>query len=573
MERIVGVTAGTIRYWEERGLLCADRAENRYRTYTEGDLARIEKIKVLREIGIAIADIKLWCDGVVTEGALLSNHRRQLEADDRENRRLRELCDKLLSDPAGLSHVSDGTAPFSESDTTPNGGLLLGIDIGTTSISAQLLTLDTGVSLHTYNIDHGAALPADAEYGADAFAADANVLLQTVCGLVSSAVDSYPGIAAIGFAGQMHGIVCVDRENRPLSPLYTWQNRYGQRLCDGETFCSRMERLTGLHTPTGYGLVTYYVLKESGLLPEGTVQIACISDLAAAVLCGEEIRCHPTNAAALGFYDPQNRCFVTDALDVLGIPVTLLPAVAGDGMLAGTYHGIPVAVSVGDNQAGVLGSLADTGAALLNIGTSGQISRIVDGAAEGIPQGCEIRPYFDGMSLCSGATLFGGRALASLAALLGEIAAALGGNPTKQQIYDCINTYAMTAEQPLSVTTTFGGTRADPTRTGEITEIGTDNLTLAALSGGFCRGIVSELYTLCCAMEGAAPQHLVISGNALRRNPALRAAARDIFACPLMVPAHIEEAAFGAALYAGVSAGLFSWEAARKLIRYETENI
>ncbi len=575
LERIVGVTAGTIRYWEERGLLCADRAENRYRTYTEADIRRIARIKSLREIGVAIADIKLWCDGVIDMQSLLRNHKKQMEADDIENRRLRELCDRMLANPDGAhADAVGGSVLFAESDTAPRGALLLGIDIGTTSVSAQLLSLETGMPLHTYSIDHGAAYPKDAGFGADACAADAEKLLSVALGLVSSAVDAYPGIAAIGFAGQMHGIVCVDSENRPLTPLYTWQNAYGQRTHEGERICQRAERLTGMRTPTGYGLLTYYALKTLGLLPAETDRIATVADLAAAVLCDAPLCCHPTNAASLGYYQPAARRFDTDALQMLDIPAAVLPPLSDDFALAGRYRGIPVSVAIGDNQAGVFGTLCgDTKSALLNIGTSGQISRVVpkNAAPEIKDAAMEIRPYFGDTVLLTGATLSGGRALAMLASLLGEVAEAFGVSPTRQALYDTVNRAADAAESALQIRTTFGGTRAQPDEKGEITGIGATDLTLPALCRGFCRGIVGELYALYCQMDTTAPAALVLSGNALRRNAALRSAAKDMFACPTKLPVYREEAAHGAALYAGICAGLLTAENAQNFIRYETQ--
>ncbi len=51
---------------------------------------------------------------------------------------------------------------------------------------------------------------------------------------------------------------------------------------------------------------------------------------------------------------------------------------------------------------------------------------------------------------------------------------------------------------------------------------------------------------------------LVGSGNAIRLNPALRRAFERRFGMPMAVPAHREEAAYGAALLAGASGGTFT---------------
>ena len=59
------------------------------------------------------------------------------------------------------------------------------------------------------------------------------------------------------------------------------------------------------------------------------------------------------------------------------------------------------------------------------------------------------------------------------------------------------------------------------------------------------------------------------SDNCLRLNPTLRRVIADRFGLPLHMPLHREEAAFGAALYAGVGLGLYpDFVAAGRMIPY-----
>jgi len=48
---------------------------------------------------------------------------------------------------------------------------------------------------------------------------------------------------------------------------------------------------------------------------------------------------------------------------------------------------------------------------------------------------------------------------------------------------------------------------------------------------------------------------MTASGNAVRKNPVLRQILAETFGLPLQIPAHTEEAAFGAALFAARGAG------------------
>jgi MerR family transcriptional regulator, repressor of the yfmOP operon len=58
MARRVGLSARTIKYYEERGLLCPTRSENRYRLYSEADVERLERIRELRGFGLSVATIE-----------------------------------------------------------------------------------------------------------------------------------------------------------------------------------------------------------------------------------------------------------------------------------------------------------------------------------------------------------------------------------------------------------------------------------------------------------------------------------------------------------------------------------
>ena len=67
------------------------------------------------------------------------------------------------------------------------------------------------------------------------------------------------------------------------------------------------------------------------------------------------------------------------AIATLGLDVSMFPAVADGFVSAGCYHDIPVSVAIGDNQASVIGSVADLEHSLLvNVGTGSLISATTD---------------------------------------------------------------------------------------------------------------------------------------------------------------------------------------------------
>ena len=575
VEKLTGLPSTAIRYYESRGLIMVKRKDNGYRSYDEESVQTLLQIRQFRELDIPLSDIHLWRDGVVTKNELIAKRLRTLDDDSQKSRDCRAVCEALLR--GDNPELSSPTNAFSEEESAatdlPGGPLLLGVDIGTTSISAQVVASESGACVQTYNFDHTAAITVDGY--PDAFAADAELLLRRATALIASVTATYPTIASIGIAGQMHGVICVDEQCEILSPLYTWQNGFGQRKMGGKrTICEEITALTGETIPTGYGITTYYALRKLGLLPAKTAGIVTVMDLLVARLTGTKPLLHLTNAAAMGAYDLKAEQFRADVLEKLQIPRTVLPKIAGGYWIVGTYdtanRQIPVAVSIGDNQAGVFGSLADDRMVLVNVGTSSQVSVITD---DPTAAGGEIRPYFDGKYICSGAALCGGRAYTLLKNFIRSIAAGLGMELSDRVIYDYLNRAAEEGKDaPLAVSTQFSGTRESPDVRGSITGIGLHNFTPEALSAGFLRGIVEELHQMYTQMGvDSNIVGIVASGNAMRKNPVLRAICADLFGKELLLPLHTEEAAFGAALFGGVSAGVILREDSYAKIQYQDD--
>lgn len=573
VERLTGLSAKSIRLYESKKLFNVNRSGNSYREYTEENIENLKKIKLMRELGIAIADIKLWCDGVIDTGALIKKRQKELDDLDKLSMGQKELCREILEN--GMIQSGAGTS-FSDPDLSlptrsapENASLSLGIDIGTTSISAQLVDTATGEPIHTYNFDHEAALTI--ENLPDAYAEDANLLTNRALSLVSSITDAYPAVKSIGITGQMHGIVCLGENNEILSPLYTWQNKFGTREESGGTICEEIRKITGESVPTGYGFTTLYALIRLGLLPEGTVKISTIMDLAAMKLCGNDrVVTHPTNAASLGFYDVGKSEFMRDKLGMLGISENCIPEVSPDYAVVGYYKGIPVSAAIGDNQAGVYGSIRGENQMLINVGTSGQISVLTDKIHSSYG---EVRPYFDGKYLLSGSMLCGGKAYAVLAEFYCSVAAMFGVKITKNEAYSQMNRLAEGKPiNPLEVSVSFAGTREDDSVRGYIKNIGVENFTPQSLTEGVIGGIIGELYGMYEKMDSGADKirsQAVVSGNAMRRNPALRKKAAEVFGAELLIPAYNEEAAYGAALYSAVSSGIITRNESCGLIKYE----
>ncbi len=431
----------------------------------------------------------------------------------------------------------------------------MGLDIGTTTLSAVVVDMESGAVAQSMTEPNEGALAGEAFEQLQ----DADRIWLQAQGILDRLTSAWPDIACIGLTGQMHGLLYADAQGRAASPLYTWQDGRGGLLMDtGETYAEALSRRTSRRLATGYGAVTHDYNLRNGLVPTGAVWAMTIQDYVGIRLTGR----------------PEPLTHISDA-DSFGAPdwpdmAKMIRVTHGNECLGRTPGGIPVAVAIGDNQASFIGSVRSArDSILINMGTGGQISMAIDGG--GGCEGLEARPYVDGGTLLVGFSLCGGRAYALLEKLFRDVAALAGAQPG--DLFEQMNALAdQPLTEPLTIDTRFCGTRQDPAQRGGIDGISDRNFTPTHLVQGVLRGMVDELYApykKMCAQAAAQPVHLIGSGNGIRRNPALRKRFEQAFGMPMRIPIHCEEAAYGTALFAASCTGLRTTvAAAQALIRY-----
>lgn len=423
----------------------------------------------------------------------------------------------------------------------------IGIDIGTTSICGVVVDTDTGKVVKSRTEMSNAFIPTENAWEK---IQDTKKIIALAMEILESFAD-YPAVV-IGLTGQMHGIVYVNADGKAVSPLYTWQDGRGSLPYQGTTYAEHLGSFAG------YGNVTDFYNKVNGLRPADAVAHCTIMDYLGMVLCGlKNPKIHTTNAASLGCFDLKKKAFtyevgaeISDGFDILG-----------------EYKGIPVSVAIGDNQASVFSTLADEKDILINVGTGSQVSVVSDDIKTG--ENIESRPYFDGKYLIVGAALCGGRAYSMLKDFYKDFLQAAGIDDV--DVYAVMNRMLAenVASKGLKVDTRFAGTRKKPDICGGISGITESNFTPANLTYGFLDGMMEELYSMYVQM-GERRINIVGSGNGIRKNAHLVKIAEGKFGGCLKVPAHMEEAAYGAALFGLVACGAFeSAERAQALIRYE----
>jgi len=419
----------------------------------------------------------------------------------------------------------------------------LGLDIGTTSICA-VVTDAVGALLFCETAQNDSGEPVQ----------NPERILEICTSLLGRATAACPEIAGIGVCGQMHGVLYLDAQGDPVSPLYTWQDESGNEpFTENQTYTQALASLTGHAMASGFGCATLFVHARKGSIPPAAAKICTIHDWVTMRLCGlTRPVMHTSDAASFGLFDLRSLRFDLHALRAAQLPEALLPSVTPDFDVLGTYRGIPVAVAVGDNQASFLGAAEDPArTVLVNVGTGSQCSLASAYVPPGqLPPGAELRPLRGGQYLYVGSALCGGRAFALAKDFFARCAGFLGIELPERAVYAAMD--ALLKENPppsesrLRVDTRFAGTRQNPSLRGCVAGIGTDNFTPAHLLWGLVEGMAEELYGF-YGSGGIERDLLVGAGNGLRKNPALRQALERCFGMPLTVPPCGEEAARGAA--------------------------
>ena len=435
--------------------------------------------------------------------------------------------------------------------------MILGLDIGTTTISGVLVETAGGTVLHSVSRSHSAdVVDLPAAYHEQCPQRLFDVALEVVRLLAGQAGEPVEGIA---LTGQMHGIMAVDAALTPVTNLITWRDARTGDIPDhlrNHPYASE----TGCFLHPGYGGLTLHHLLRANDLPENAHKVLSIAGYIAARLTG---RCSidETFAASWGIWNVCENAWHNALLERLGIPTALLPEYVpsctelgtvteteGLGLAAGTMVYSPV----GDNQAGVAGVLeSGESEAVVNLGTSAQLS--VPLADYAFSTRLETRPCPGGRFIQTYAALCGGWSYAYLAGFFQQVIEQLGGKKTTlPEVMAKMQSFCQSTDTGgLAVNTRFAGERhatgTTGSVTGSITGIDTENLTPRNLTRGFINGMAAELADAAGETDFSAVRRLVAVGNAARKNPLLVRALEEQFGLPCRMVELPEEAATGAA--------------------------
>ncbi|MDA0708871.1 MAG: FGGY family carbohydrate kinase [bacterium] len=457
----------------------------------------------------------------------------------------------------------------------------LGLDIGTTTITAVVVDVETGgvVSIRSASNDAEITGTADKRIGRSEWHSER--MIQIAFGVIRQAALDSGRVEGVGVTGQMHGMMLVAENGAPEGPFIGWQDRRGAETFEKHDSCvGHMRKISeavgafgrGCRPHPGYmGTTLFWLARQGGLSRNLTP--AFMPDYAVARLTEKRPMTDATNAAGSGLFDVVDRIWRADLMVELGLFPEQMPELRDSATCAGVVTpaaatrsglkaGIPVCVACGDNQASFLGSVGDLeGSVLVNVGTGGQVSVHVKEAVS--VEELEARPFVDGGFLLVGAGLVGGRSYAWLRDFIREIGKAFYGGKGDEDLYGVMNRLAAgisPGSDGLICEPLFTGTRREPDRRGVWRGVGTSNFSAGHMARALLEGLTDQFHRLYGEMDRlgvGARGKLIGAGNGIRKNDLLRAILEERFGLTMRVPGHTEEAAFGAALMGAIAGGVF----------------
>ncbi len=261
----------------------------------------------------------------------------------------------------------------------------LGIDLGTSSVKLLLLDKEQGI-LQTVSKEYPVFYPRPgwAEQKPEDWW---NAVRDGIRELLNKLGISAGQVAAVGFSGQMHGLVLLDGQQQVLAPALLWCDQRTQVECDelAEKLGSRLVEYTGNQALTGFTAPKVLWMKKHRpdifrairhvLLPKDYIRWQLTGDFATDV----------SDASGTLFFDVAKRQWSAEMLAFLGLPAAVVPACYESCTVTGYITrqaaaetglpaGIPVVGGGGDQASGAIGTgIVRTGGISVALGTSGVV--------------------------------------------------------------------------------------------------------------------------------------------------------------------------------------------------------
>ncbi len=107
LENTLGISRANIRFYEKEGLIFPKRKNNGYRDYTQTDLLTLQKIIILRKLGISLEDIKDILNNNIDLQKIIDNQILELSSNIAQLESSLEVCRQIQKDNISIENLDN----------------------------------------------------------------------------------------------------------------------------------------------------------------------------------------------------------------------------------------------------------------------------------------------------------------------------------------------------------------------------------------------------------------------------------------------------------------------------------
>jgi gluconokinase len=430
--------------------------------------------------------------------------------------------------------------------------LVIGLDVGTTATKAVAFGVGSG-SRHTVVREYPLLQP---EPGWQV--QDPTTVLAAVLGALSEVVSHAKGARVIGISvsSAMHGLIGLDTQLRPLTPLLTWADSRAVReaaelRASGESESLHRTSGTPVHPMSPLTKLIWFDRHQPTFSRRVRAWVG-LKDYVLHALTGTLVT-ELSSASGTGLLDLSTRTWNPRALELAGVREDQLPPVLSTTAVLGLSGSVaarlglpaatPVVVGAGDGPLANLGTGAlDPGVVGVSVGTSGAARMVVPGPVPDRSGRLFCYALTDDAWVVGGAVSNGGISIRWAGGVFGhdggsdtdllELAASVPAGSDGLAMLP----YLLAERAPLwdpTVTGAFFGLRHSHTR------------------GHFVRAVVEgvalQLWTIVQELDATVPVTRIRATGGVFRSPVWREVLAGVLGHPVTVTGEAEGSALGAA--------------------------
>ncbi|MDL2213999.1 xylulokinase [Clostridia bacterium OttesenSCG-928-O13] len=455
---------------------------------------------------------------------------------------------------------------------------LMGIDLGTSSLKTLVID-ETGTVLgqasrsYQYDSATGGVAQQEPDVWWDA-------CVQTIAEALQKSNLRGEDITALSFSGQMHGVVMLDEKGQSVRPAILHNDARSAKQVDALNQYFGQKRICELMMNpvyTGFMLPSLLWVRENEPDKFEQVRKVCLpKDYIKYRLTGE-VTTDSSDASATLLFDIRGNCWSGEIIRQMKLPEDIFPPVFDTSAKVGTVSEAAAAqtglspktiVVAGGADAvmqGIGNGVTKTGIATANIGSSGQVAFQSDTPT--VDPNLTVNTfcgYKKGRWITQGAIMHAGLSLKWFNSLFDksdykqlDAAAEKAGPGSGGLVFLPYLNGERTPHLNPNLSALFLGCTTSTTR--------------AQMARSVMEGVSFALYQCMEVYQdlGLTAQSVVASGGGAQ-SPLWLQIQADVYGLPLQVATNQEQAALGAAIAAGVGAGVFASieEGCASVVRY-----